>query len=156
MHDREANETCVFCKIVAGEAPVSKVHEDDRSLVIMTLGPVTPGHAMVIPKAHVPYLAQLDEELGMHLFRISQRVAAAIRESGLRCEGVNFFLADGEAAFQEVFHFHMHVFPRYKGDPFKLMADWANKPPRAELDRTAALLEAAYHELYPKGDGSAQ
>lgn len=139
---------CVFCRIVAGEAPVSKIWEDDHVLALMTIGPVTQGHAMVIPKAHVPYLSDLDEELGMHVFRVTQRVAAAIRASGLRCEGINFFLADGEAAFQEVFHFHLHVFPRYRGDPFKLVADWNVKPSREQLDQDAAAIRAAYAALY--------
>ena len=146
--DREASENCVFCRIIAGESPVSKVYEDDRALALMTIGPVTPGHAMVIPKKHVPYLDDLDEELGMHLFRITQRVAKAIRHSGLRCEGINLFLADGEVAFQEVFHFHLHVFPRYRGDPFRIDADWSNQPPREELDRTAAMIRDAYERLF--------
>lgn len=146
--DREAPENCVFCKIIAGESPVSKVYEDDRALALMTIGPVTPGHAMVIPKKHVPYLDDLDEELGMHLFRITQRVAKAIRRSGLRCEGINLFLADGEVAFQEVFHFHLHVFPRYRGDLFRIDADWSNQPAREELDRTAAMIRDAYERLF--------
>lgn len=147
---REAQENCVFCQIVAGKSPVSKVYEDDRALVLMTIGPVTPGHAMVIPKAHVPYMDALDEDLGAHLFRITQRVAKAIRSSGLRCEGINLFLADGEAAWQEVFHFHLHVFPRYRGDGpiFDLKVDWSNKPPRDELDRAAALIREAYERLF--------
>lgn len=148
MNEREARENCVFCRIVAGEAPVSRVYEDERVLVLMTIGPVTPGHAMVIPKLHVPYMADLDEELGAHVFRVSQRVAAAIRASGLRCEGINLFLADGEAAAQEVFHFHMHVFPRFRGDPFRISANWDDKPPREELDRTAAMIRTAYESLY--------
>lgn len=148
---REAQENCVFCQIVAGKSPVSKVYEDDRALALMTIGPVTPGHAMVIPKAHVPYMDDLDEELGAHLFRVTQRVAKAIRSSGLRCEGMNLFLADGEAAWQEVFHFHLHVFPRYRGDGpvFDLKVDWSNKPPRDELDRTAARIRSAYGRMFP-------
>jgi histidine triad (HIT) family protein len=149
--DREARENCIFCKIVAGEAPVSAVYEDARVLGLMTIGPVTPGHAMVIPKEHVPYMSDLDPELGAHLFRVTQRVAEAIRESGLRCEGINLFLADGEAAFQDVFHLHLHVFPRYEGDPFKLVADWDVHPPREELDQNASLIRDAYRQLYGEG-----
>lgn len=145
---REAQQNCVFCQIVAGESPVSKVYEDDRALVLMTIGPVTPGHAMVIPKAHIAYMNDLDEDLGAHVFRITQRVAKAIRSSGVRCEGINLFLADGEAAFQDVFHFHLHVFPRYTGDGFGIQADWSNKPPREQLDRTAALIREAYERLF--------
>ncbi len=138
---------CVFCRIVAGECPVSAFYEDDRVLGLLTIGPVNPGHAMVIPKRHVASLADLDEATGRHLWTIAQRTAAALRRSGVKCEGVNLFLADGEAAFQEVFHVHLHVFPRYRGDPFKLIADWNAKPPREELDRIAAQIRTAYEQL---------
>src|SRR2546429_665699 len=118
-----SDSDCIFCRIVAGAVPASVVFEDNLALAFMTIGPVNPGHTLVIPKAHLPYLADLPEAVGAHLFTIAQRVAAAIRGSGLRCEGINLFLADGEAAFQEVLHSHLHVFPRYKGDPFRLDAD---------------------------------
>lgn len=137
-------EPCVFCEIVAGRAPASVVHEDDCCLAIMTIGPVNPGHLLVLPKAHAPYLADLEEATGGHLFAVAMRMAAAIRASGLRCEGINLFLADGEAAFQEVFHLHLHVFPRFAGDPFGLTADWSVHPTRAELDANAALIRRAY------------
>ncbi len=136
-------EPCVFCDIVAGTSPASVVHEDEVSLAIMTIGPVNPGHVLVLPKIHAPYLADLDETTGMHLFRIAMRVAAAIRASGVRCEGINLFLADGEAAFQEVFHVHLHVFPRFAEDSFGLSADWSVTPPREELDRVAAQIQQA-------------
>lgn len=142
MHD------CIFCTIVAGQSPVSKFYEDDLVLGLMTIGPVTDGHAMIMPKRHAAYLADLDEETGKHLFTITQRTAAAIRASGLRCEGINLFLADGEVAFQEVFHLHMHVFPRYKGDTFKLVADWSYHPPRAKLDEAAQAIQNAYRRLF--------
>jgi histidine triad (HIT) family protein len=148
MEYRESERDCVFCKIVAGELPASKVYEDDLLLGLMTIGPVTPGHAMVIPRKHVPYLGDLDPEVGAHLFLVTQKLAQAIRESGLRCEGINLFLADGEAAFQEIFHSHLHVFPRYEGDPFKLVADWDAHPPREELDQNAGLIRAAFERLY--------
>lgn len=135
---------CIFCQIVAGQSPASVFYEDDIVLGFMTIGPVTTGHAMIIPKRHAAFLAELDEETGQHLWIVSQRTAAAIRQSGVRCEGINLFLADGEAAFQEIFHLHMHVFPRYKGDPFKLVADWDVKPSRQELDQVAQLIRLAY------------
>ena len=141
-------EECIFCKIVRRESPVSAFYEDEVVLGLMTIGPVTQGHAMVIPKQHAAYLSDMDEQTGRHLWTITQRTAAAIRNSGVRCEGINLFLADGEAAFQEVFHVHMHVFPRYKGDPFKLVADWENHPPREELDRVASQIRAAYTRLW--------
>jgi len=141
-------QDCVFCQIVAGELPASIFYEDDMVFGVMTIGPVTTGHAMVIPKRHAAYLADMDEETGRHLWIVTQRTAAAIRESGVRCEGINLFLADGEAAFQEIFHVHMHVFPRYNGDPFKLVADWEIKPPREELDLVAKQIRLAYDRLW--------
>lgn len=138
---------CVFCDIVAGTAPASVVYADDLSLAIMTLGPVNPGHVLVLSRRHAVTLADLDEATGAHLFTVAMRVAAAIRRSGLRCEGINLFLADGEAAFQEVPHVHLHVFPRYAGDAFRLDADWTRKPSRAELDQTARQIRDALAAL---------
>ncbi|HET9224347.1 MAG TPA: HIT family protein [Roseiflexaceae bacterium] len=133
-------EDCIFCEIVAGRAPASVVYEDETALAFMDIQPVNPGHTLIIPKRHAALLADLDEATGAHLFEIAMRLAAALRRSGVRCEGVNLFLADGEAAFQEVFHVHLHVFPRFAGDPFKIDADWSVRPDRAELDALAATI----------------
>lgn len=129
-------EECVFCQVVDGTVESSRVYEDDAILAFMDIQPVTDGHLLIIPKRHASYLADLDEQLGMSMFRIAQRLAAALRNSGLPCEGVNLFLADGEAAFQEVFHVHLHVFPRTTGDGFRIDADWRDRS-RAELDDAA-------------------
>jgi histidine triad (HIT) family protein len=139
---------CVFCDIVARRVPASIVYEDEVSMAFMTIGPVNPGHVLVIPKEHVAVMANMDERTGMHLFKITLRVQQAIRQSGVKCEGVNLFLADGEAAFQEVMHLHMHVFPRFEGDSFKLEADWSVKPPREQLDAIAASIHRAYEALW--------
>ncbi len=139
---------CVFCDIVAGQAPASVVHEDDIAMAFMTIGPVTPGHLLVIPRQHIAYMADMDAQTGMHLFEITMQMSEAIRNSGVRCEGINLFLADGEAAFQEIFHLHMHVFPRFKGDSFKIDADWSVQPPREELDQVAAQIRQAHQSLY--------
>ena len=141
-------DECVFCQIVAGQSEASIFYEDEVVVGLMTIGPVTTGHAMVIPRQHVADLNELDEEIGRHLWTVTQRTAAAIRKSGIRCEGINLFLADGEAAFQEILHLHLHVFPRYKGDPFKLVADWDVKPPREELDLVARQIKHAYEQLW--------
>ncbi|HEX8870196.1 MAG TPA: HIT family protein, partial [Lentzea sp.] len=118
---------CVFCAIVAGEAEASVVHTDDTAVAFMDLNPVTPGHVLVVPRVHAVSVEDLDEDTGAHIWRIGHRVARALRRSDLRCEGVNMFLADGEAAFQEIFHFHLHVFPRFRGDGFRIDADWAER-----------------------------
>ncbi|GCD19399.1 HIT family protein [Cellulomonas algicola] len=135
------DDDCVFCLIVAGELESSPVYEDDDVLAFMDLQPVTTGHVLVVPKEHRPYLADVDEGLGAAVFRAGQRVAAALRASDLPCDGVNLFLADGEAAFQEVFHLHLHVFPRTPGDGFRISADWRVRP-RLELDEAAARVRA--------------
>ncbi|MFC1715108.1 HIT family protein [Candidatus Poribacteria bacterium] len=139
--------SCIFCDIIAGESPTSVVYEDDMVIAIMDIGPVNTGHFMVIPKKHIPYMADMDEDTGAHLFKITMRLQQAVRGSGVKCDGINLFLADGAAAFQEVFHLHMHIIPRFKGDEFKISADWSVRPPREELDEIAAQIRKAYDGL---------
>jgi histidine triad (HIT) family protein len=136
------NADCIFCAIVARRAPASIVHEDDATLAFLDINPVTPGHLLVIPKRHAACLADLDPADGARLFGVGQRLAAALRASSLRCEGINLFLADGEAAGQEVFHVHLHVFPRFAGDGFRIEAAWGSEPSRPELDAVAARIRA--------------
>lgn len=136
---------CVFCEIESGRAPVSIVYEDETALAFLDIGPVNAGHSMVIPRRHAAYLKDLTEDEGAHLFRVGMRVEQAIRRSGVRCEGTNMFLAaDGEAAFQEIFHVHLHVFPRFRADNFRLEADWDVHPSRDQLDQVAAQIRAAF------------
>jgi len=111
---------CIFCAIAAGLAPASVIYRDAMCVAIMDIKPVNPGHVLVIPLSHAASLADLDPPTGALLFTVGQRIAAALRHSGLRCEGVNLFLADGEAAGQEVFHVHLHVIPRFQDDGFGL------------------------------------
>lgn len=138
--DRSA-DACVFCAIVNGQADGTRVYEDEHLLAFMDINPVTPGHLLVVPKRHAAFLRYLPEAHGAGMFVVAQRLAGALLESGLRCEGVNFFLADGVAAGQEVFHVHLHVFPRYTGDGFRVDADWA-KATRDELADSAAKIRA--------------
>ena len=136
---------CLFCRLAAGDGELSLVHQDERTVTLMDIQPVTEGHMLVIPRAHAARLADLDPEDGAQLFRNGQAAAAALRHSGLRWEGVNFFLADGEAAGQDVWHVHLHVFPRFSGDGFQLQLppDYRVRP-RAELDSMAAQLRSAW------------
>jgi diadenosine tetraphosphate (Ap4A) HIT family hydrolase len=136
---------CLLCRLVRREVEVSMVYEDDWTVAFMDIRPVVSGHMLVVPRGHAPYLADLDPEDGARLFRVGQQAAAALRESDLRCDGVNFFLADGAAAGQEIFHVHLHVFPRYEGDGFGLRfpPDYSIRP-RDELDRVAAVLIDAW------------
>lgn len=140
---------CVFCGILSGKLPSSMVYQDDRCTALMDIQPVNPGHLLIIPNRHATFLADMDEETGTHLFRIAKRVAAALRGSGVQCEGINLILADGEAAGQEVFHVHLHVIPRYQGDGFgfKFGPAYANKPERAELDAVALRIKDGFAGL---------
>jgi histidine triad (HIT) family protein len=124
---------------MAGKLPASIIYQDDVCCAFTDIQPVNPGHVLVIPIRHAEYLADLDEETGMHMFRIAQRIAEAIRASTITCEGVNLFLADGEMAGQEVFHVHLHVIPRYDGDGFGLRfgPEYGNRPSREEMDDVA-------------------
>jgi diadenosine tetraphosphate (Ap4A) HIT family hydrolase len=121
----------------------------------MDIRPVTRGHVLVIPNEHAARLSELPPETGGRIFSVGQAMAAALRasshsaEGGIRCEGVNFFLADGETAGQEVDHVHLHVFPRYAGDGFGLRfpPTYKNLPGRASLDAAAkAIREALDYE----------
>jgi diadenosine tetraphosphate (Ap4A) HIT family hydrolase len=136
------SEDCIFCAIAAGRSPASVVGDDGTVLAFLDISPMTPGHTLVVPRAHAPSLALLDPAVGAHLFTTAMRVAAALRASGLRADGVNVLLADGEAAGQDVFHVHLHVVPRFPGDGLEIRPRHGS-PTRAELDATAAVLAAA-------------
>lgn len=134
----------VFKAVLAGRLPASFVYRDALVSAFMDIQPVTPGHVLVVPNVKAATLAELPPETGAQMFRVGQRVAAAIRASGLACEGVDLFLADGVAAGQTVFHLHLHVFPRYVGDgfAFKLPERYYNPPPREDLAHNAELIAA--------------
>lgn len=111
----------------------------------MDIQPVNLGHLLVVPLRHAPFMADVTPDEAGALMRAAQRATAALRASTLKCEGVNFFLADGEAAMQEVFHAHLHIFPRFAGDNFGLRFApeyYTRRPHREELDRQAAELRA--------------
>ena len=134
----------VFCEIVGGTRPGSFVYRDERVAAFMDVQPVNPGHVLVVPIAHAAHLADLPAATAADLMRVGQRLAAALRASDVRCEGINFFLADGAAAMQEVFHVHLHVFPRYRGDGFGLTfgPNYTKRPAPTELERIAKQLRS--------------
>jgi len=139
---------CIFCRIVKGDEPASTVYSDDEVQAFMDTTPVNPGHLLVIPKAHAAQLSALDPSTGGHMFKAAMSIAEALRHSGIRCEGVNLFLADGEAAFQDIFHVHLHVIPRFKDDGFglKLGPEYGTRPDREELDDIAEKIKAAIRQ----------
>jgi histidine triad (HIT) family protein len=144
---------CVFCRLLSGELEVSLVHPDALCCVVADIQPVNPGHVLVIPNRHAESLSDLRADEAAAIFATGIRMGAAIRASGVRCEGINFFLADGAAAGQEVFHAHLHVFPRYRGDGFKLsFGPHYRKAPRGELDALAGRLREAL-ESQARGNG---
>lgn len=136
------NPYTIFAEIVDGRAPASKVYEDEDVVAFMDIRPMTPGHLLVIPKVAARELAELDPEVGGKLFKVGQMLAGALRESEVQCDGVNFFLADGVMAGQEVFHVHLHVIPRTPGDGFGLRGR-PTSPPRPDLDYLAASIRGA-------------
>lgn len=136
---------CIFCKIIRREAPASIVYEDDWTLAFMDIHPVTAGHTLVVPKMHGAYLEDLPEGSVGPILETARKVAAALRRSGLKCEAVNLWMANGREAGQEVFHVHIHAIPRARGDGFGLRV-----PPgsgrtadREELDLVAAKIRGA-------------
>ncbi len=118
------------------------VWEDEAALSFLDINPITPGHALVVPRIHAASLAELEPELGAHLFRVAMHVSAALRLSALRADGVNLFLADGAAAGQDIFHVHVHVIPRFPGDGLEIRHA-GTSPPRDVLDAHAARIRAA-------------
>jgi histidine triad (HIT) family protein len=114
-----ADPNCIFCKIVAGELPATIIDEDERTISFMDIAPATRGHALVIPRAHSADLLSVEPEDLAAATLAAQRLAARLEER-LGADGVNLLNACGAVAFQTVFHFHIHVIPRYEGDPLRL------------------------------------
>jgi histidine triad (HIT) family protein len=108
--------SCVFCAIVAGEAPAIRIYEDDYYLAVLDIRPFTRGHTVVFPKRHTVDLTDTPAQTVADLATIGQRIARAARKSGLHADGNNVVINDGKAAFQSVFHIHLHVVPRQNGD----------------------------------------
>jgi histidine triad (HIT) family protein len=112
-------EDCIFCKIVAGELPSEIVQENQHTVAFMDINPWTRGHALVIPRNHSPNIYEVGDEDLRHTAIAAKQLAVRVKER-LRCDGVNVLNASEPAAWQSVFHFHMHVIPRYEGDGLRL------------------------------------
>lgn len=109
------DENCIFCKIANGEIPSRTLYEDGDFRVILDLGPATRGHALILPKEHAANLFELPEETAGKAMILAKKMAARMREK-LNCDGFNVIQNNGEVAGQTVFHFHMHLIPRYEND----------------------------------------
>jgi histidine triad (HIT) family protein len=126
---------CVFCKIVAGLIPSTRVHEDEHTLAFMDLGQVNPGHVLVAVKKHAANIFELDDTQAAAVARSSTRVARAIRDA-FAPAGLSVYQANGKAAGQTVFHYHVHLLPRHEADGMELT--WPVKnPPREKLESYA-------------------
>lgn len=115
------DNNCIFCKIAGGEIPSATVYEDSDFRVILDLGPASRGHALIMPKEHYKDLCELDESVAAKVLPLAGKVGAAMKEV-LGCSGFNVVQNNGETAGQTVFHFHVHIIPRYEGGP--AMVTW--------------------------------
>ncbi|HET6848104.1 MAG TPA: HIT family protein [Gaiellales bacterium] len=132
-------DDCIFCRIVAGDLPSTRIHEDDRSIVIMDIYPATRGHALVIPRAHARDITDIPDDDLAHCAAVAKQIAGRA-VSGLGAQGVTIMQSNGAAAWQTVFHYHVHVIPRYDGDP--LVLPW--KPEAADPDDVADISNAYF------------
>lgn len=117
---RDSN--CIFCKIAAGEIPSTTLYEDDDFRVILDIEPATKGHALILPKEHYANLYELDDAIAAKALVLAKKMTTALKDV-LGCDGYNIVQNNGTVAGQTVFHFHMHLIPRYEGDGVKL--GWA-------------------------------
>jgi histidine triad (HIT) family protein len=127
-----AEADCIFCKVLAGEIPSEKVFEDEHTVAIMDINPWTRGHALVIPRRHVVDLLEIDDEELARTAQAAKRLAQ-LQKDRLGCDGVNLLNSCGQAAWQTVFHFHIHAIPRYEDDPLEL----PTRPQQASPDELA-------------------
>lgn len=108
-------DNCIFCKIAGGEIPAATLYEDENFRVILDLGPASKGHALILPKAHAANIYEISDELAAKAMILAKKMVRVMTDA-LHCDGFNIVQNNGECAGQTVFHFHMHLIPRYKGD----------------------------------------
>lgn len=126
------DDKCIFCKIANGEIPSKTIYEDEDFRAILDLGPATKGHALILPKEHFKDLFELPEEAASKVIVLAKRLAAQMKDK-LDCDGFNIMQNNGEVAGQTIFHFHMHLIPRYKEDHQKIEWD-KSEPSQEELE----------------------
>ena len=138
-------DDCIFCKIVAGEIPCSKVYEDEHVLAFLDIFPINPGHTLVIPKEHYEFVVELPSSLTGPIFDTARKIVSAIQKSDLKCDAVNLHLADGQVAGQEIPHVHLHIIPRIKGDGagYKFPGG-RQKPESSELEKVAKSIKMSF------------
>lgn len=135
-------EDCIFCKIGSGEIPSKTLYEDEKFKVFFDLGPATKGHALIIPKEHYDNLYELDDAVAAELLVKAKQVATAMKDT-FKADGFNLVQNNGSVAGQSVFHFHMHLIPRYEGD--HAMKLWT--PGEADAEELEKLKEQVVAKL---------
>jgi len=138
---------CTFCDLIAGAAEVSVCYEDARSIAFLDIQPVNVGHVLVAPREHYESLVDIPPDLGLHLYDVAMRLAPVIRKI-TGTDGLNIIVNSGSAAGQDVFHFHVHIIPRYRDDGFDVPLPFpgSTMPDRTVLDATAARIIAALRD----------
>ena len=134
---------CVFCAIVSGGAPATFLHQDDLVVAFMDIRPVQTGHLLVVPRAHAELIPELDDASLARLWAVAVDLNRALRATTLPVEAVSVYVADGEAAGQEVAHVHIHLIPRHARDGFgfRFPPGYGFQPDRAELERLASEIQ---------------
>jgi histidine triad (HIT) family protein len=136
------HDDCIFCKVLAGDIPSEKIYEDDHAVAVMDINPWTRGHAVVIPRKHAADLFEIEDGELEHVAVAAKRVATMMRDT-LDCDGLNLLQSNGSAAWQTIFHLHVHVIPRYDDDPLELPV----RPQPAEPEQLAEVAKVI------RGDG---
>jgi histidine triad (HIT) family protein len=137
---------CIFCAIVADRAPSVKVLDTAEVVAFLDIRPISRGHVLVNPKSHSSDLDSLEPSIGSAVFAAGQRISKALRRSDLRTDGANLVVNDGKAAFQTVFHTHLHVVPRWKGDKLRFAAGFVTRRSR-DPEGTAAAIRVGLDRL---------
>jgi histidine triad (HIT) family protein len=142
-----ATAHCIFCDLIKGAAEVSICYEDATSIAFMDIQPVNPGHVLVVPRQHYESLLDVPREVAMHLFDVGMRLVPIIR-SICGCDDMNLVVNSGEAAGQNVFHYHVHLIPRRAEDGFDIPLPFpgSQMPDRTHLDAVAARIIAAHRD----------
>lgn len=131
-------DNCIFCKIIGGEIPSHTLYEDEQFKVILDVSPATKGHALILPKSHYADLYELPEDTAADAMRLAKKMMKRMTER-LNCDGFNIVQNNGEPAGQTVFHFHMHLIPRYHNDG-EILKYIAGEPGQEELERIKKVL----------------
>ena len=147
QHPASQPAHCIFCDIMKGAAEVSVCYEDSSAVAFMDVQPVNQGHTLVVPREHYESFQDLPTELGMHLFEVAMRLNPVIRKV-TGASAMNLIVSSGEAAGQDVYHFHIHLIPRRAGDGFDVPLPFAGSvmPDRTVLDAQAAQILASLRD----------